>query len=129
MRPLQFAFLVAACTIAAASQVIVGKTMSTASPDEAVEVEASSGSSTHLARPPASCDLNNRAGACGISSCAGRVITHNHRRSIRRAALKIATPVGRSPQGSAATLEAKRAIYQRNMGHCSTWRPTTEETR
>ena len=41
-RPLQFAFLVAACTIAAASQVIVGKTMRTASPDEAVEVEVSS---------------------------------------------------------------------------------------
>jgi hypothetical protein len=38
-RPLQFAFLVAACTIAAASQVIVGKTTSTTSPDE---VEASS---------------------------------------------------------------------------------------
>jgi hypothetical protein len=45
---LQFAFLVAACTIAAASQVIVGKTMSTASPDEAVEVEASSGSSSNF---------------------------------------------------------------------------------
>jgi hypothetical protein len=43
---LQFAFLVAACTIAAASQVIFGKTMSTASPDEAVEVESSSGSSS-----------------------------------------------------------------------------------
>ncbi|MGB7276322.1 MAG: transglycosylase SLT domain-containing protein [Pseudolabrys sp.] len=41
-RPLQFVFLVAACTIAAASQVIVGKTMRTASPDEAVEVEVSS---------------------------------------------------------------------------------------
>jgi Transglycosylase SLT domain len=47
-RPLQFAFLVAACTIAAASQVIVGKTMSTASPDEAVEVDASSGSSSNF---------------------------------------------------------------------------------
>src|SRR5262245_27000593 len=47
-RPLQFAFLVAACTIAAASQVIVGKTMSTASPDEAVEVEASLGSSSNF---------------------------------------------------------------------------------
>jgi transglycosylase-like protein with SLT domain len=45
---LQFAFLVAACTIAAASQVIVGKTMSTASPDEAVEVDASSGSSSNF---------------------------------------------------------------------------------
>ena len=44
MRPLQFAFLLAACAIAAASQVIVGKTMSTASPDEAVEVEVSSSS-------------------------------------------------------------------------------------
>ena len=42
-RPLQFAFLVAACTIAAASYVIVG-TLSTASPDAAVEVEASSSS-------------------------------------------------------------------------------------
>jgi len=41
---LQFAFLLAACAIAAASQVIVGKTMSTASPDEAVEVEVSSSS-------------------------------------------------------------------------------------
>jgi hypothetical protein len=40
---LQFAFLVAACTIAAASYVIVG-TLSTASPDAAVEVEASSSS-------------------------------------------------------------------------------------
>jgi hypothetical protein len=38
---LQFAFLVAACTIAAASYVIVG-TLSTASPDAAVEVEVSS---------------------------------------------------------------------------------------
>jgi hypothetical protein len=47
MRPLQFAFLLAACAIAAASLVIVGKTMSTASPDEAVEVEASS--SSHFA--------------------------------------------------------------------------------
>jgi hypothetical protein len=43
-RPLQFAFLVAAGTIAAASYVIFGKTMSTASPDEAVEVEVSSSS-------------------------------------------------------------------------------------
>ena len=41
-QPLQFAFLVAAGTIAAASYVIFGKTMSTASPDEAVEVEVSS---------------------------------------------------------------------------------------
>jgi len=41
---LQFAFLLAACAIAAASQVIVGKTTSTASPDEAVEVEVSSSS-------------------------------------------------------------------------------------
>jgi hypothetical protein len=40
---LQFAFLVAACTIAAASYVIVG-TLSTASPDAAVEVEVSSSS-------------------------------------------------------------------------------------
>ncbi len=39
-RPLQFAFLVAACTIAAVSQVIVGKTMGTASPDKAVEVSS-----------------------------------------------------------------------------------------
>jgi Transglycosylase SLT domain len=39
---LQFAFLATACTIAAVSQVFVGKTMSTASPDEAVEVEVSS---------------------------------------------------------------------------------------
>jgi hypothetical protein len=39
---LPFAFLVAACTIAAASVVIVGKTMSDASPDEAVEVDVSS---------------------------------------------------------------------------------------
>jgi hypothetical protein len=45
---LQFAFLVAACAIAAASQVIVGKMMSTASPDEAVEFEASSGSSSNF---------------------------------------------------------------------------------
>ena len=43
-RPLQFAFLVAAGTIAAASYVIFGKTISTASPDEAVEVEVSSSS-------------------------------------------------------------------------------------
>ena len=33
-RPLQFAFLVAACTIAAASLVIIGKTMGAASPDD-----------------------------------------------------------------------------------------------
>ena len=55
-RALQFALLVAACTIAAASQVIIGKTMSTASPDEAVEVEASSGSSDNIVTaslPPA----------------------------------------------------------------------------
>jgi hypothetical protein len=45
---LQFAFLVAVCAIAAASQVIVGKMMSTASPDEAVEFEASSGSSSNF---------------------------------------------------------------------------------
>jgi hypothetical protein len=45
---LQFAFLVAACAIAAASQVIVGKMMSTASPNEAVEFEASSGSSSNF---------------------------------------------------------------------------------
>jgi hypothetical protein len=45
---LQFAFLVAACAIAAASQVIVGKMMSAASPDEAVEFEASSGSSNNF---------------------------------------------------------------------------------
>ncbi|MGB6350675.1 MAG: transglycosylase SLT domain-containing protein, partial [Pseudolabrys sp.] len=45
---MQFAFLVAAYTIAAASQVIVGKMMSAASPDEAVEVEASSGSSRNF---------------------------------------------------------------------------------
>jgi hypothetical protein len=43
-RPLQFAVLVAAGTIAAASYVIFGKTMSTASPDEAAEVEVSSSS-------------------------------------------------------------------------------------
>jgi hypothetical protein len=42
-RPLQFAFLVAACAIAAASYVIVG-TLSTASPDAAVEVEVNSSS-------------------------------------------------------------------------------------
>src|SRR6476660_3567813 len=47
-RPLQFAFLVAACTIAAASQVIVGKTMRTASPDEAAEVEVSSSVSSNF---------------------------------------------------------------------------------
>jgi len=55
-RALQFALLVAACTIAAASQVIIGKTMSTASPDEAVEVEAGSGSSDNIVTaslPPA----------------------------------------------------------------------------
>jgi hypothetical protein len=45
---LQFAFLVAVCAIAAASQFIVGKMMSTASPDEAVEFEASSGSSSNF---------------------------------------------------------------------------------
>jgi hypothetical protein len=45
---LQFAFLVAACTIAAASQVIVGKTMRTASPDEAAEVEVSSSVSSNF---------------------------------------------------------------------------------
>jgi hypothetical protein len=45
---LQFAFLVAACAIAAASQIIVGKMMSTASPNEAVEFEASSGSSSNF---------------------------------------------------------------------------------
>jgi hypothetical protein len=45
---LQFAFLVAACTIAAASQVIVGKTMWTASPDEAAEVEVSSSVSSNF---------------------------------------------------------------------------------
>jgi hypothetical protein len=43
-RPLPFALLVAACAIAAVSQVIVGKSMSTASPDEAGVVEASSSS-------------------------------------------------------------------------------------
>jgi transglycosylase-like protein with SLT domain len=47
-RPLQFAFLVAACTIAAASQVIVGKTTSTASPDEAVAVDVGSVVSSHV---------------------------------------------------------------------------------
>jgi hypothetical protein len=41
-RPLPFALLVAAGTIAAASYVIFGKTMSTASPDEEVEVSSSS---------------------------------------------------------------------------------------
>jgi hypothetical protein len=45
---LQFAFLLAVCTIAAGSQVIVGKTMSTALPDKAVEVEAGSGLSSHF---------------------------------------------------------------------------------
>jgi len=43
-RPLPFALLVAACTIAAVSQVIVGKSVSTASPDEAVEVSSVSSS-------------------------------------------------------------------------------------
>ena len=47
-RPLQFAFLVAACAIAAASQVIVGKTTITASPDEAVEAEVGSMVSSHF---------------------------------------------------------------------------------
>src|SRR3974390_1798788 len=47
-RPLQFVLLVAACTIAAASPVIVGKTLSTASPAGAVEVEASLGSSSNF---------------------------------------------------------------------------------
>jgi hypothetical protein len=42
MRSLQFACLLVAIAIAAASYVIFGKTMSTASPDEAVEVEVSS---------------------------------------------------------------------------------------
>jgi len=45
---LQFAFLLAACAIAAASQVIVGKTMRTASPDEAAEVEVSSSVSSNF---------------------------------------------------------------------------------
>jgi hypothetical protein len=45
-RPLQFAFLLAACAIAAASQVIVGK--STASPDEAIEADVGSMVSSHF---------------------------------------------------------------------------------
>src|SRR5215471_2629324 len=48
MRSLQFAFLVAAFTIAAAYQVITGKTMSAASPEEAAEVEVSSDLSSNI---------------------------------------------------------------------------------
>ena len=48
-RPLQLAFLAAACAIAAVSQVIVGKTTSTASLDEAVEVEVTSALSSNFA--------------------------------------------------------------------------------
>jgi transglycosylase-like protein with SLT domain len=48
IRPSHFAFLVAACTIAAASYGIVGKTTSAASPDEVVEVDAGSMSSSHF---------------------------------------------------------------------------------
>ena len=47
-RPLHLAFLVAACAIAAASQVIVGKTTSTASPDKAIEADVGSTVSGHL---------------------------------------------------------------------------------
>jgi hypothetical protein len=46
---LQLAFLVAACAIAAASQLIVGKTTSTASPDTAVD--AGSAVSSHVVTP------------------------------------------------------------------------------
>jgi hypothetical protein len=42
MRPLQFAFLAAAVTIAAAYPIITGKTIRTASPEEAAEVEVTS---------------------------------------------------------------------------------------
>jgi hypothetical protein len=45
---LQFAFLVAALTIAAAYQVIAGKTMNAASPEEAAEVEVSSALSNNF---------------------------------------------------------------------------------
>ncbi|HYA28541.1 MAG TPA: transglycosylase SLT domain-containing protein [Acidobacteriota bacterium] len=47
-RPLQFAFLVAACAIAAAYQIISGKTMSAASPEGAAEVEAGSALSSNF---------------------------------------------------------------------------------
>jgi hypothetical protein len=49
IRPLQFAFLVAAFTTAAAYQVITGKTMSVASPEEAAEVEVTSALSSNFA--------------------------------------------------------------------------------
>jgi hypothetical protein len=48
---LQFAFLVAAFTIAAAYQVITGKTMSAASPEEAADVEVTSALSSNVVTP------------------------------------------------------------------------------
>jgi soluble lytic murein transglycosylase-like protein len=47
-KTLQFAFLVAACTIAAAYQIISGKTMSAASPEGAAEVEVGSALSSNF---------------------------------------------------------------------------------
>src|SRR5262245_28180927 len=49
IRPLHFAYLVVAFTIAAAYLVITGKTMSAASPEEAAEVEVTSALSSNFA--------------------------------------------------------------------------------
>ena len=48
MRSLQFACLVAAFSIAAAYQIISGKTMSAASPEDAAEVEVGSALSSNF---------------------------------------------------------------------------------